>query len=153
MPKSGVPKPGCFKRGCLQFYAEALLCARLRPFALFCARKRSSAHICVFLPPTAFRMTTFGNCRTLPALQKTIVDFLLEFAWKYCVEKWRGFLVNFFWSPFPTKGSSKTPEKIWREIRGKIQVENSRYSGNFRSAPFSDLEIVELQQDRNPNRL
>ena len=29
----GVPKPGCFKPGCLQFYAPALFCALLRPFA------------------------------------------------------------------------------------------------------------------------
>ena len=39
----------------------------------------------------------------LPALQKTFVDFFFEFAWEFCIEKWRGFLVNFFWSPFPTK--------------------------------------------------
>ena len=32
----GVPKPGCFKSGLLQFYMEALFCALSRPFALFC---------------------------------------------------------------------------------------------------------------------
>ena len=64
----GVPKPSCFKPGCLQFLCG---CALLRPFAffcrlafgLFCAHLRSFARICVFLRPTAFRMTAFGNCR------------------------------------------------------------------------------------------
>ena len=53
---------------------------------------------------------------TLHALQKTFVDFLFKFAWEFCIEKWQGFLVNFFWSPFPTKQSTKIPEKS----RGKF---------------------------------
>ena len=79
----GVPKPGCFKPGnqCLQFLrGKALLplfCALLCPFALFCrlafalvsttfcGHLRSFAVICVFLRPTAFRTTVFGNCRYL----------------------------------------------------------------------------------------
>ena len=32
-------------------------------FALFCAHLRSFPRICVFLHPTAFRTTAFGNCR------------------------------------------------------------------------------------------
>ena len=48
----GVPKPGCFKPGCL-FCVEALFCALLRPFALFFA----------LLRPTAFRTTASGNYR------------------------------------------------------------------------------------------
>ena len=53
--------------------------------------------------------------------------FLFVLAWEFCIEKWRGFLVNFFWSPFPTKRSTKTPRKIRlkfgktpRKIRGKF---------------------------------
>ena len=56
------------------FYAEALFCTlfafcvllrsfvdlRLRSFALICSLL---PHICVFLRPTAFRTTAFGNCR------------------------------------------------------------------------------------------
>ena len=38
------------------------------------------------------------------------------FAWEFCIEKGRGFLVNFFWSPSPTKRSTKSP----RKIRGKF---------------------------------
>ena len=66
-----VPKPGRFTSGSLQFYAEALFCAHLHPFALFCglafalvcSHLRSLALICVFLRLTAFRTTAFGNCR------------------------------------------------------------------------------------------
>ena len=53
---------------------------------------------------------------TLPALQKGFVNICSVFAWEFCIEKWRGFLVNFFWSPFPTKRSTKNP----RKIRGKF---------------------------------
>ena len=48
---------------------EALVCTLLRPFALFCRlafadlRLRSFAYICVFLHPTVFRTTAFGNFR------------------------------------------------------------------------------------------
>ena len=63
------------------FFSETLFCALLRPFALFCglafalfcglafalfALICSFARICVFLRPTAFRATAFGNCRFLP---------------------------------------------------------------------------------------
>ena len=83
-----VPKPGHFKPG-LQFWHGGAVCAVLRPFALFalfcalwcafvlfCAllrhlccftllRLRSFALLCVFLCPTAFRTTAFGNFRPL----------------------------------------------------------------------------------------
>ena len=36
----GVPKPGCFKPGCLQFLRRSAL---LRPFVLFCALLRTCA--------------------------------------------------------------------------------------------------------------
>ena len=52
----------------------------------------------------------------LPALQKHFVNIFFVFAWEFCIEKWRGFLVNFFWSPLPTKRSTKNP----RKIRGKF---------------------------------
>ena len=41
--------------------SEVLFCALV--FALFCRHLRSFALICVFLRPTAFRTTAFGNCR------------------------------------------------------------------------------------------
>ena len=53
---------------------------------------------------------------TSPAVQKHFVNIFFVFAWEFCIEKWRGFLVNFFWAPFPTKRSTKNP----RKIRGKF---------------------------------
>ena len=43
----------------------------------------------------------------LPALQQTFVDFFFGFAWEFRIEKWRGFLVSFLWSPSPRKSSTK----------------------------------------------
>ena len=55
----GVPRPGCLR-------SFALVWARSRSFALFAdSRLRSFELICVFLRPTAFRTTAFGNCRNL----------------------------------------------------------------------------------------
>ena len=48
--------------------------------------------------------------------QKNFVNMFFLFAWEFCIEKRRGFLVSFFWSPFPTKRSTKSP----RKIRGKF---------------------------------
>ena len=53
---------------------------------------------------------------TLPAFKEDIVNIFFVFAWEFCIEKWRGFLVNFFWSPSPTKRSTKSPQKT----RGKF---------------------------------
>ena len=59
-----------------------------------------------------------------------------EFAWEFCIEKWRGFLVNFFWSPFPTKRSTKNPQKI----RGNSEQNSGQNSGRkfekFRKLSF-----------------
>ena len=56
----------------------------------------------------------------LPALQKTFVNFFFKSAWGFCIDKGRGFLVNFFWSPFPTKRSTKTPQIIRGKFREKF---------------------------------
>ena len=91
------------------------------------------------VPLTALIVSACTELRrnvTLTALQKHFVDFFFEFAWEFCIEKWRGFLVNFVWSPSPTKWSTKTPQKIQSKIQGKIRDEKSKNSGNFRSATF-----------------
>ena len=68
----------------------------------------------------AYRDTNMGGglkvFLTVPALQKHFVNIFFVFAWEFCIEKRRGFLVNFFWSPSPTKRSTKNP----RKIRGKF---------------------------------
>ena len=61
----------------------------------------------------------------LPALQKNFVNIFFVFAWEFCIEKWRGFLVNFFWSPSHMKRSTKSP----RKIRGKFGAKFGAKSG------------------------
>ena len=82
----------------------------------------------------------FSISLTLPTLQINFVNNYFVFAWGFCIEKCRGFSVNFFWSPFPMKRSTKTPQiksgKIRSKILGKIQDENLKNSGNFRFATF-----------------
>ena len=72
---------------------------------------------------------------TLPALQKNFVNIFFVFAWEFCIEKWRGFLVNFFWSPFPTKRSTKNPRKIRGKFRAKFGAKsgtkNCKIRGTF----------------------
>ena len=58
-----------------------------------------------------------------PALQKTFVNIFFVFAWEFCVEKRQGFLVNFFWSPSPTKRSTKSPQKIRGKFGAKFGAE------------------------------
>ena len=48
---------------------------------------------------------------------ETFCEYLFVVAWESCIEKGRGFLVNFFWSPFPGKQSTKTPQKIRAKFR------------------------------------
>ena len=62
---------------------------------------------------------------TLPALQKNFVNIFSVFAWEFCIEKWRGFLVNFFWSLSPAKRSTKSP----RKIRGKFGAKSGAKFG------------------------
>ena len=68
---------------------------------------------------------------TLHALQKTFVDFFFEVDWGFCIEKWRGFLVNFFWSPSPTKRSTKTPGKLRGKFGAKFGTKIRKIRGTF----------------------
>ena len=56
----------------------------------------------------------------LPALQKNFVNIFFVFAWEFWIEKWWGFLVNFFWSPSPTKRSTQNPRKLRRKFGAKF---------------------------------
>ena len=71
---------------------------------------------------------------TLPALQKTLVDFFFEFAWGFCIENFRVFLVNFSGLCLPRNEARKLLEKFGKirsKIRGKIQDENLKIRGNL----------------------
>ena len=56
----GVPKPGCFKPGCLQILRGGAL---VRSFALFSVL--AFTVFCTLLRPIAFRKTAFGNFAAL----------------------------------------------------------------------------------------
>ena len=65
--------------------------------------------------------------------------FFFVFAREFRIEKWRGFLVNNFWSPSPTKRSTKILEKFGEnseQTSGRNSGQNLKISGNFRSATF-----------------
>ena len=75
-----------------------------------------------------------------PLSRKLLWIFFFELAWEFCIEKWRGFLVNVFCVSVSNERkhekSSKKSGKIRSEIRGKTRDENSKNSGNFHSATF-----------------
>ena len=74
----------------------------------------------------------------LPSLQKNFVNIFFVFAWEFCIEKWRGFLVNFFWSPSPAKRSTKSP----RKFRGKF---GAKFGAKFGTRIRKIREIFVLQ--------
>ena len=55
------------------------------------------------------------------------------FAWEFCIEKWRGFLMNSFLVSVSRETKHEKSSKNSGKIRGKIRAENSKKSGNFRS--------------------
>ena len=58
------------------------------------------------------------------------------FAWEFCIEKCRGFLVNFFWSPSPTKRSTKNPRKIRGELGAKFGANFGMKTRKIREETF-----------------
>ena len=78
---------------------------------------------------------------TLPALQKHFVNKFFVFAREFCIEKRRGFLVNFLWSLFPTKRSTKTPRKIRGKFGAEFGAKFGTKFGELSVCNFSDLTI------------
>ena len=68
-----------------------------------------------------------------------IVNIFFVFAWEFCIEKWRGFLVNFFWSPFPTKRSTKTPQKFRGKFGEKFGAKSRTKFEKFGELSFCDF--------------
>ena len=69
-------------------------------------------------------------------------EFFFVFASEFCIEKWRGFLVNFFCSPFPTKRSTKILKKFGKNSEqnsGQNSGRKFEKSGKFSFCNFSDL--------------
>ena len=83
---------------------------------------------------------------TLPALQKTFVDFLFEFAWGFCIENGRMFGELFLVSvshKVKHENSSKISENVQSKIRGKIRDENLKIRGTDFPGEASTL-ILEI---------
>ena len=89
------------------------------------------------------RTTTLQKCgiRYFACSPESFGGFLFSFAWEFCIEKRQGFLVNFFWSPFPTKTRQKS--------RGKFRAQ---FGGNFRTKIRKIRETFVLQRfwPKNP---
>ena len=84
------------------------------------------------------------NLLFTPPPQKNFVDFLFGFAWGFCIEKWRGLLVNFFWSPFPTKRSTKTPQKTRGKFGAKFGAKFGTKIRKIRALSFCDFSDQNL---------
>ena len=67
---------------------------------------------------------------SLPALQKTCVDFFFHFAWGFGIENWRGFLVIFCGLRFPgnTKHCDPPPPDLAKESKPSPQLKKSKKS-------------------------
>ena len=93
-------------------------------------------------------MTYLNHILTLPPPpRKLLWIFFFGFAWGFCIQKCRGFLVSFFFSGlrFPRNEARKLLERFGKnrsKLRGKIRDENSKNSENFRSATFSDVTYI-----------
>ena len=75
---------------------------------------------------------------------ENFVNIFFVFAWEFCIEKWRGFLVNFFWSPFPTKRSTKTPQKF-----GENSERNSGRNPGQKFEKFGELSFCDFSDLNN----
>ena len=73
---------------------------------------------------------------------ENIYAFFFEFSWEFCIEELGGFLVKFFWSPFPTKRSTKTPRKI---VQNSEQNSGRKFEklGELSFCNFSDHKELE----------
>ena len=65
-------------------------------------------------------------------------EYFFAFAWEFCIERWRGFFVSFFWPPSPTKQSTKSPRKI-RRNSGQNSGRKFEKFGKLSFCNFSDL--------------
>ena len=94
-----------------------------------------------------------GEIVTLTALQKHFVDFFFEFAWEFCIEKWRGFFgEEFSGLRFPRSEARKILEKFGENSEqnsGQNPGRKFQKFGKLSFCNFSDLTIRERKL--NPN--
>ena len=79
----------------------------------------------------------------MPALQKNFVNIFFVFAGEFCIEKWRGFLVNSSGLRLPQNEARKILEKFGENSEQNSGQNSGRkiekFGINFRSAPVYDL--------------
>ena len=76
------------------------------------------------------------NFVTLPALQKNFVNIFFVFAWEFCIEKWRGFLVNFSGLRLPRNEARKLLKKF-----GENSEQNSGKNSGRKFEKFGKLSF------------
>ena len=77
---------------------------------------------------------------------ENVCEYFSVFAREFCIEKWRGFLVNFLWYPFPAKRSTKTPQKFGENPeRNSGQNPGQKFEkfGELSFCDFSDLTHID----------
>ena len=100
-------------------------------------------HTYEMLPPPIRRRPTISHSLALSSpfqdhmivLCRLSTKFWEAFAWGFRIEKWRGLLVNYLWSPFPGKQSTKKTREIQGKFGGKIgrkfRTEMAKIRGTF----------------------
>ena len=73
--------------------------------------------------------------------QKTFVDFLFEFAWEFCIENWRGFLVKFSGLCLPRKEARKLLKRFG-ENSEQNSGRNFEKFGKLSFCNSSDLTLL-----------
>ena len=71
------------------------------------------------------------QCITLPALQKTFVDFFFEFAWAFCIETWRGNSGEFFLVSVSSKMKHENSSKNRGKFGAKFGTKIRKIRGTF----------------------
>ena len=81
---------------------------------------------------------------TLPAPQKNFVNIFFVFAWEFCVEKWRGFLVNLSGLHIPRNEARKVLEKF-----GENSEQNSGQNSGRKFEKFGKLSFCDFPDLKN----
>ena len=73
------------------------------------------------------------------------MDFFFEFAWEFCIEKWRGFLVNFF-------SGLRLPQNEARKVLEKFGENSEQNSGQNSGRNFRKIRETFVLPLSRPNK-
>ena len=143
----------CTKPQDMKAFLNVVAHVRARPMLVLGAMRKH----CFIKPGLRCLLWKKSYYITLPVLQKNFVNIFCLFAWEFCIEKRRGFLVNFFWSPSPTNRSANHSSKNSGQNSGR----NIEKFGKLSFCNFPDLilhqhtskfQFARLTLLRPPNR-